>query len=176
MGRLLEKAPEARFQSAADLAWTLDRLDTMPLKAASGTHAIARSAAAPSGGRMLLSIAAIVAATVLGAWVMWPVTIPPAKVNAVQFTWPVPEGVTLGSEPAVSPDGRRIVFVGLDDSKSRLFVRDLASLEAVAITGTEGAKQPFWSPQERCRRFFRERPADESDAARRSGGRSRRGA
>ena len=30
--RLLEKAPEARFQSAADLAWTLERLDALPLK------------------------------------------------------------------------------------------------------------------------------------------------
>ena len=71
-----------------------------------------------------------------------------------QFTWTLPAGTALDSAPVVSPDGQHIAFVGADASGSRLFVRDLASLNAVTVLGTEGAKQPFWSPDNASLGFF----------------------
>jgi Tol biopolymer transport system component/predicted Ser/Thr protein kinase len=56
---------------------------------------------------------------------------------------------------AVSPDGRRIAFTARDaDDRSLLWVRDLDSLEAYAIPGTEEASFPFWSPDSRRLGFF----------------------
>jgi Tol biopolymer transport system component/predicted Ser/Thr protein kinase len=58
------------------------------------------------------------------------------------------------SLPAVSPDGRRLAFVATLDGKDSLWVRDLDSLAARALTGTDGADDPFWSPDSRSIAFF----------------------
>jgi Tol biopolymer transport system component len=42
----------------------------------------------------------------------------------------------------------------MKDSRSELWIRDLASLDARAISGTAGAVQPFWSPDSRSLAFF----------------------
>jgi Tol biopolymer transport system component len=66
-----------------------------------------------------------------------------------------PEKVTLlGDIPAVSPDGRRLAFSGALDGKVSLWVRNLASLEAHEMPGTEGGSLPFWSPDSRSIGFF----------------------
>jgi Tol biopolymer transport system component len=57
--------------------------------------------------------------------------------------------------PALSPDGRRIVFgARTTDGKSQLWVRHLDGLTAQPLAGTEGAAFPFWSPDSRFIAFF----------------------
>ncbi len=54
--------------------------------------------------------------------------------------------------PALSPDGRRLVFgARSEDGTSRLWVRSLDSMTAQPLAGTEGASFsfPFWSPDGR---------------------------
>ena len=53
-----------------------------------------------------------------------------------------------GIDVIVSPDGRRIAYLGLPDGGDQrmLFVRDLDGLEARLIEGTETARDPFFSP------------------------------
>ena len=46
---------------------------------------------------------------------------------------------------AVSPDGTRLAFVLTDNAGSRVWVRDLASLELTPVAGTEGARTVFWA-------------------------------
>ena len=48
--------------------------------------------------------------------------------------------------PAISPDGKRVVYVGYEGDTSRLFLRELERMEAAALPGTEGAEHPFFSP------------------------------
>jgi len=48
----------------------------------------------------------------------------------------------VGFFPALSPDGRSLVYV----SQGQLWMRDLASMDSRLMPGTEGAASPFWSP------------------------------
>jgi serine/threonine-protein kinase len=53
-----------------------------------------------------------------------------------------PEDLNAYDAPAVSPDGRSIVF----SAKGRLWLRPTDSPRAEPLPGTEGARLPFWSP------------------------------
>jgi hypothetical protein len=144
--RCLEKRPEERYQSARDIGFALE--------AASGARSIER----PRG--LLGPIAAALAAgALIGGLVAWRLRSPgathaAAATGVTRFTWSVPAGMELDSAPAVSPDSRSIAFTATDGSGSRLFVRVLDRLEALVIAGTEGAKQPFWSPDSQSLGYF----------------------
>src|SRR5262249_47515221 len=67
----------------------------------------------------------------------------------------VPKGTSLTRGLALSPDGKRIAFVGSDDAgTSRIWVRSLDSAAAAPLQGTEGAWFPFWSPDSQSVAFF----------------------
>jgi serine/threonine protein kinase/Tol biopolymer transport system component len=55
---------------------------------------------------------------------------------------------------AISPDGRKILFVATMEGRSRLLLRALDSSSARPLAGTEGALFPFWSPDNRSIGFF----------------------
>ena len=81
----------------------------------------------------------------------------PTDGQAVYFSVPPPETTTFtgGTRPAISPDGRSLAFVADDSSgKSRLYVRAFDRPAAQVLDGTEGAWQPFWSPDSRFLGYF----------------------
>ncbi|MGH9257652.1 MAG: protein kinase domain-containing protein [Vicinamibacterales bacterium] len=55
---------------------------------------------------------------------------------------------------AISPDGRRLVFVASGEGGPRLWQRPLDAVTALPLEGTEGAEYPFWSPDSRAIGFF----------------------
>ena len=55
---------------------------------------------------------------------------------------------------ALSPDGRQIVFSASGVGGPQLWLRSLATTTAQPLAGTEGARQPFWSPDGRSLGFF----------------------
>lgn len=73
----------------------------------------------------------------------------------------LPAGLALGSDfsaPfALSPGGSRLAMVASKDGTTRLYLRKLDRLELVPLPGTEGAWQPFFSPDGRELAFFAER-------------------
>ena len=74
-----------------------------------------------------------------------------------KFEFPPPEkGNWEGGfgPPAVSPDGRRVAFLAVVDGKRMLWVRDLDSLSARPLPGTESARNPCWSPDSRQLAFL----------------------
>lgn len=160
--RLLAKAPDARFQSAADLVWTLERVAVAVADPASSQTRSAQPE--PSVGRparlparwATWTVAATGIAVLVGLawWLATTVGREPTPITLTRFAWSLPAGVGLNSAPVVSPDGQSIVFAGADASGSRLFVRAFDSLEPRVISGTEGAKQPFWSPDGKSVGFF----------------------
>jgi len=66
-----------------------------------------------------------------------------------------PENTTYAGPPAISPDGRYVVLPALrPDGKRMLWLQPLDALSATLIPGTEGAAEPFWSPDSRQIGFF----------------------
>jgi eukaryotic-like serine/threonine-protein kinase len=88
--------------------------------------------------------------------------ISPASSNGVtRLSIALPDGDQLFAvnvaPVAISPDGSRIVYVGIRDGNSQLFVRSLSASEPKALAGTEGGTSPFFSPDGRWVGFFAQR-------------------
>jgi serine/threonine protein kinase/Tol biopolymer transport system component len=153
--RLLEKAPEARFQSARDLAWSL-------AQATDGTSQPASDASPVYSSRFprrrlwawIAMPVAVLGALAAGWWLSSTQPQAVSQSPLTRFTWTLPAGVTLDSAPVVAPDGRRIAYTARDAAGVRLYVRALNSLEADTIAGTEGAMSPFWSPDGQSLAYF----------------------
>src|SRR5229473_4016337 len=145
--KCLEKLPDDRWQSASDLASQLKWIAEAGLPTSSAAGAIGRGLKA---GTIYpgLAIVAIVALALVGlAW--WRSSVPREK-SVVRFSIlrPASEAILTNTGPALalSPDGRRVVFVVAHGESSQLAVRDLSSFDAKLIPGTEGAQTPFFSP------------------------------
>ena len=66
--------------------------------------------------------------------------------------------------PILSPDGRRLVFGARDkDGKVRLFLRQLSTLTAQPLSGTENVTFAFWSPDSNSLGFFADGKLKTSD-------------
>jgi Tol biopolymer transport system component len=83
----------------------------------------------------------------------------PPEVRPARFFVLPPEKTNFSTAgPAflsVSPDGARLAFVAtsVSGANPQLWVRPLDSLSAQPLPGTEGAFQPFWSPDSRFLAF-----------------------
>ena len=81
----------------------------------------------------------------------------PAAPELVEFPILPPEGSSLTSLAVdfnVSPDGRHVAFIANSKAGSSLCVRSLAAVDARPIRGTDGARNPFWSPDSQSIGFF----------------------
>lgn len=87
----------------------------------------------------LLALAAF-AAGWLGAGMLRPA--PATNVGKFDVVIETAEAKLRDSEPRISPDGTRLVYVQDD----QLWVRDLDSFESRPLPGTDNAVDPFWSP------------------------------
>jgi len=156
VARLLQKSPSNRFQTASDLVWALEqgmgpteRVRTAPQ---SDTQAIQAPARSIKAWRWAAAIA--VPLLLVGAWATGYLSRRVAAVDLQRFEWAMPAGTGMYSAPAVSPDGRRIAWIGArNDGPAQIFVREL-SADTVPLAGTNGARQPFWSPDGKSIGFF----------------------
>ncbi len=89
------------------------------------------------------------------AWYLKPAL--PHPPSLAQFLVALPPGDQLppGNLPlVVSPDGTHLAYVGTRSGIRQLYQRPLDDLEAKPISGTEGASNPFFSPDSKWIGFF----------------------
>ena len=148
----LAKDPDDRWQTMRDLKRELRWLAQSGGAAEEPTEA----ASGPTGGSGLagwrLALGAVVPALIAAAaaWTLKPAPAPPAA-GVERFVIEVGEGQELGGRLAVSPDGRRLVYLVAEDGTTRLYLRDLDAFASAPIEGTEGidASLLFFSPDGR---------------------------
>jgi Tol biopolymer transport system component len=156
--RCLEKNPSARFGTAGDLAFALEALSSHSGTGSAAVMDVApRRAHAPAWLPWTVVAVALLAAIGAGAWA----SLRPAPVPATfRSTLLPPDGVAIRDQApsrlfALSPDGRRLAFVGIGaDRRRMLWVRSLNALTAQPLVGTDDAIGPFWSPDSRSIGFF----------------------
>jgi serine/threonine protein kinase/WD40 repeat protein len=155
--RCLAKDPDARWQSAGDLA---SELIWIGEGSAAGVPALATR----TSWRMKLSlwlawtlcllaiIAVIVLSLVLG--------FSGGRPAVVRTQMAAPENLQFnfigdnGGPPAISPDGKTVVFSARSTGKNQLYFRTMDKLAPQPIPGTEDGTFPFWSPDSRSIAFF----------------------
>ena len=146
----LAKNADDRFQTAHDVAlqlqWILEGGSQV------GIPAPVVVPAAPVSRRIAwlpwsIAALAIIAAGVLTARSLTRTT-PPARI--VRFEVANPDGIFNVGAPRLSPDGRYLAFNATDPTgNTKVWVRQLNSLTAQPLAGTDGASRPFWSPDSR---------------------------
>jgi serine/threonine-protein kinase len=148
----LQKLPADRFATAAGFADALTGRAPMRNVTSRG----GKSARKPWHGWIGwtgLGVAAVALALI--AWRRFTEPAPPEA----RFAVALPRGQELaltmqGTHFAVSQDGALLVYTGGDSVYGRLWVKRRNSLVATSIPGTEGAYNPFISPDNRSVGFF----------------------
>lgn len=151
----MAKEPEERFQSAHDV-----KLQLMWLAQVAKSQAGHAKKSFRAGW---IAIAAVVLALV--ATILF-LTTEPRNRSAVsaygitRFSITLPSGqelaVNTGRAVVVSPDGRTLGYVAIENGVSHLFTRRFDHFEPVAIPDSDGASFPFFSPNGEWIAFFRQ--------------------
>ncbi len=158
--RCLAKSPAERYESTRDLARELANLR----ERISGWSVPGPAPARPRRFLMTTTPLAWVAAGLMLVALVASLRREPrepktAGSGAIRFSVPSPEGASFHSgeiltKTAISPDGRTLALVAFAGGRSRLYVRPLDSVTPRALTGTEDAQSPFWSPDGRFVAFI----------------------
>jgi hypothetical protein len=154
--RCLAKAPEDRWQSAADLRHELDWIAKSGRR---GDDSAQKRAMTSSSERIAWCAAGVAVAVAIAvvSIAIWSARRVPSP-GPMQFTIPMPDEIDQARSFALSSDGLQLAFVGLPRDKSAspvIWIRPLVGEgDARPLTGTGGGRLPFWSPDGRALGFF----------------------
>ena len=148
--RCLETDPAERWQTAIDvkkeLEWTAASLAAAP------------AAARQSSSRLAWGVAALSSVAAIAAGALYFTRESPPALPPTQFTLVLDKeisGYDLGTLPVPSPTGQLLAFSGIgSDGGTALWVREIQSLEARRLSGTNGAFRIAWSPDGKWIAFF----------------------
>jgi Tol biopolymer transport system component len=154
--RCLQKDKAQRMQAAGDARIEIHEALTSP---ATSEPVVAQrknrnqvSWAAATGAFALIAVA-----STIGFVLRAPK--PPQLLQAMRLSADVGADASLyadfGPAAILSPDGTRLVLVAAgSDQKRRIYVRPLDQLQATVLPDTEGARDPFFSPDSQWLGFF----------------------
>ena len=173
--RCLEKKPERRFQSASDLSFALEALGVssgstefpVNLSSVSTIPAERWNRAHLLWGGLGVALGALLVALLfwLMAWRSAPLASTSTIVKRVTIKLPDAEPLALAkfgplgigrTAIALSPDGSLLAYMAERNGRSQLYVRALDQFDSKPVPGTEGAYNPFFSPDGRSLGFFAE--------------------
>jgi serine/threonine-protein kinase len=147
----LQKLPADRFGSAKDFADALDGTGKGATYAATVVTAASRPGGLTRPTRLgfLAAAALISAAAGFVGWSLRGAPRAPAPVTRYSMGLPPNQAMrqgALGVNLALSPDGKRMVYVGPGEGGDQLWLRERDKLDATPLTGTVGAQNPYFSP------------------------------
>lgn len=155
LSKCLAKEPDARWQSAHDVAGELRWIRDDP-------SAGATRAAAPGRPRVAaIAIGLLIAGLIAGfAAATYRARSQPKPLILAAIV--PPDGASFrpsgGDDPdvaVISPDGRTVAFTAFDGAgRKLLWLRRLSDRDARPLPGTDGARQPFWSAAGDAIAFF----------------------
>jgi eukaryotic-like serine/threonine-protein kinase len=146
--RCIHKDPRRRLQHIGDARLELDDALAIPIPGTerpsnrTGSH-VGRAPWLTVGVGLVIAVI-VLAAAFSNVWRQQP------AVETFRFVIPTPPMPSPASM-AISPDGRTVAFTAsmrLNDLPM-LFVRRVGSIDSQLLPGTEGATDPFWSPDSR---------------------------
>jgi Tol biopolymer transport system component/predicted Ser/Thr protein kinase len=159
--KCLTKDSEKRWQTASDvcdeLKWIAEdgsRVVLAPAALTKGVRALDRRVLILGLGTILL--VAVIAS--LATWNLKPSPVPtPLPVSRLTIPLPAGQqlaGLDVGPAIALSHDGTHLAYVARQGGIQQIYLRALDSSEASPIPGTEGAVNPFFSPDDQWVGFF----------------------
>ena len=157
--RCLQKDSQRRLRDIGDA-----RLEIEELSAAPANATPAQTAATPArepwrhAPFWLATCVVLAAFTGIAVWKLKP-SPPSAPRPAGHFLLPMPPDVRLvpnfsDLSIVLSPDGTHLAFVGHRGANSQLYLRAIEGAETMALQGTDGATNPFFSPDGQWLAFF----------------------
>jgi len=151
--RCLAKDPDARWQSTVDLVDELRWLAGHPIGSGNSIASPARAR------RWAVAALAVTSAVAIGVavWSQLRVVRPPEP-TSVRFVVPPPEDARFQGMMALSPDGKHLALVTIDEKRrTQLWLRSMRSEVAQRVAGADGVTYPFWSPDSQSIGFFADR-------------------
>jgi serine/threonine-protein kinase len=152
--RCLQKDPQRRLRDIGDARIEIEELLAAP--ATGGPTTPAKRAHMRWQGALPWGVASLLLAAITGItiWNLNPA--PPRPVSRTVITLPPGQQLAGLDGPAValSPDGTRLAYVARQGGTQQVYLRAIDSLEAKPIAGTEGAVNPFFSPDGQWLGFF----------------------
>jgi Tol biopolymer transport system component len=156
--RCLQKDPRQRVQAVGDARIAIEEAMTAPVQA----EALGGAAGVPPepASRRVLPWAFAAALSValgfaLNAW--WKATRPadqPLMRFELALTPAERIGFEAGSPLAISPEGTHLAYVVRHGDTTQLYMRALDRVDATPVSGTDGAYNPFFSPDGQLIAFF----------------------
>jgi serine/threonine-protein kinase len=154
--KCLAKVPDERWQCASDLASELKWIAETGSQVASGPAPAAKAIGARWRGALLWGIMSTLLAAITGL-AIWNLKPSPSQpVSRAVITLPPGQRLAGLDQPALalSRDGTQLAYVAIQGGTQQLYVRAMDSLDATPIPGTEGAVNPFFSPDGQWLGFF----------------------
>jgi serine/threonine-protein kinase len=153
--RCLRRDPHDRLQHIGDARLELAESDVEP-----SPEPLRPARPRWMRAAVLLAVA-MAAATGSAAFFLLRSPQPATATPVARLSLEMPAGVTLASEYsapfAIAPSGSTLVLEALQGESRRLYVRSLNEPSLHALAGTEGARQPFISPDGAWVAFFANR-------------------
>lgn len=154
--RCLRRDPQMRLHHIGDA-----RLDLVEEEEGESTTGVVVAASRPGRRSRTGWVIAAASAAVIGVVAFLRSPAPVSTRQTMRLSVELPNRLTLASDYsppfAVAPGGGRAVFEAIEGGTQRLYVRDLADPAVRVIEGTEGARQPFFSPDGEWVGFFANR-------------------
>jgi serine/threonine-protein kinase len=144
--RCLRKDPRQRLQSMGDARIALDEAlsDPSPPQGPAPLH---QTHARRTQAWVLTGLLTLAIGIALAGW--WKASrLDERPLQRFELTLGPGESFNFeGNSPlAISPDGTRVAYAARHGAVAQIYIRSLDRLEALPLAGTEGAVQPFFSP------------------------------